>query len=134
MRGFKMGARKTTQQFVDEMKAVNPSITILGEYIGNKQKIQYMCKNGHINEATPDSLLHSHGCKVCNGGTRKSHSDFVKQVETINQNTRVIGQYVNHKTPVECQCLIHNVQFSALPVSLLRGGGCTLCKNEKLAT
>lgn len=36
-------ARKSTEEFIDELKAINPNIVILGEYVNNKTKIAAKC-------------------------------------------------------------------------------------------
>ena len=46
--GLGMGQRKTTQQFIDEMAQVNPSIRVLGEYTNSKKPIDIKCNRcGH---------------------------------------------------------------------------------------
>ena len=122
--------RKTTESFKQEMKLINPDIIILGEYQGYKTKIKYQCKKGHINYATPDSLLHKHGCRICNGGAVKTQEEFESSVYCVNPNIKIIGQYVNYTTPIKCECLIHHKVIYPYPTSLLRGGGCSLCRDE----
>ena len=59
--------RKSTSQFTNEVKTINPEITILGEYVNSHTKILAKCNNCQ-NEflITPNSLLNGHGCKNCN--------------------------------------------------------------------
>lgn len=59
--------RKTTQQFIEEMKKRNPNISILGEYINAHTKIHVRCNQcGRSFLSAPNSLLNGHGCKECN--------------------------------------------------------------------
>ena len=40
-------------------------ITTIPEYKNNKTKISYICKRGHLNTVTPESLFSGHWCKRC---------------------------------------------------------------------
>ena len=59
-------ATKTTDQFKDELRLINPTIKILGTYKNNKTKILAKClKCGHEWNVVPASLLNGHGCPIC---------------------------------------------------------------------
>ena len=65
VRGNKL-ERKSTERFVDELKAINPNIIVNSEYINNKTKINVECTVcGHIWDVVPASLLNGHGCPKC---------------------------------------------------------------------
>ena len=58
--------KKSTAQFVDELKTINQNIVVNGEYINNKTKINVECTEcGHIWNVVPASLLNGHGCPKC---------------------------------------------------------------------
>ena len=58
--------KKSTAQFVDELKTINPNIVVNSEYINNKTKINVECTEcGHIWNVVPASLLNGHGCPKC---------------------------------------------------------------------
>ena len=128
-----MAKKVTTENFVQRMKVINPEIKILGEYENNRKKIKYQCMHGHINYATPSSLLANHGCPNCNGGARYSQDKFVKRVHDINPNIEILGAYINYQTPVKCRCLIHDIVITPYPTSLLKGGGCPKCRDDRFA-
>ena len=57
---------KTHDQFMKEMKEINPDIEILGEYVNNHTKIKCRCLiDGYEWDATPDHLLRDRGCPRC---------------------------------------------------------------------
>ena len=57
---------KTHQQFLDEIKQINPFVKILETYINNDTKILCECLQCHKNwKVTPHSLLSGHGCPHC---------------------------------------------------------------------
>ena len=59
--------RKTTEEFINELKEVNGDIEVLGEYVNNKTKIKCRCRvDGYIWEMTPNNLLNNQGCPKCN--------------------------------------------------------------------
>ena len=59
-------ASKTTEQFCQEVKNINPTIKIIGEYINNKTKILAECSVcGKQWEVVPASILNGHGCPKC---------------------------------------------------------------------
>ncbi|MCR5739226.1 MAG: hypothetical protein K6G43_05365 [Lachnospiraceae bacterium] len=65
-------AAKTTEQFVAELKTINDSLEVLGEYKNNKTKIKTRClRCGHEWEVVAASLLNGHGCPKCSRKNRK---------------------------------------------------------------
>ncbi len=61
-----MAVRKTHEQFVDELQAINPRIKILGEYKTAITKIQVQCEDcGNIWDTKPSLLLCGRGCPEC---------------------------------------------------------------------
>ena len=61
--------RKTNDQFLKELKLVNPDISPLEIYRGYNEKIQFQCKHGHVWESTPHYVLSGYGCPYCSGNT-----------------------------------------------------------------
>ena len=59
--------RKTTAQFIEELKEINPDIEVIGEYKNNKTNIECLCKKcNNTWSPTPHSLLgKKSGCPVC---------------------------------------------------------------------
>ena len=58
--------RKKEEKFINELKLINPNITILGHYINNKTHIETKCNIcGCIWNGTPVHLLHGSGCPEC---------------------------------------------------------------------
>lgn len=124
--------KKTTEQFVAEMKIINPLISVDGEYVNNKKKIQLHClKCGHQWEATPNSVLRGGGCLKCSGLMQKTQDQFVSQMAQLYPNIIVIGEYKNNKIPVKCHCNICGNDFWQNPHSFLDAkSGCTFCSKS----
>lgn len=87
---------KNTDEFVEEMKLINPNLTILGEYINSRTKIQYKCNIcGYINSANAQSLLDGVGCPKCN------HSKGEKLIAQYLDINNII--YVSQKRFKNCK-------------------------------
>ena len=132
--------RKPHEQFIKEMKVIHPNIKVLGQYEGNKQPIECECLiDGHKWTPTPHRLLgyYKSGCPVCGAINRikthtKSHETFIKELEIINKNILVLGEYKGARNSIPCKCKICNFEWSPLPDNLLsKNSGCPHCKNYK---
>ena len=127
-------ARKTTEQFIKELEEINPNIEVLGEYINANTKILCKCKiDNHIWETIPINLIHNNsGCPICGGNTRKTTEQFIKELEEINPNIEVLGEYINAQTKIKCRCRIDGYEWETKPNSLLSmNSGCPKCNNSK---
>lgn len=61
------GRYKTTEDFIKEMKEINPNIEIIGEYNGSEKPIKCRCKIcNHIWNPIGRSLKNNQGCPNCN--------------------------------------------------------------------
>ena len=61
-----VGRHKTTEEFINEIKQINDSINIIGEYVDSKTKVRCRCNIcGHEWLAMPGNLRYS-GCPECN--------------------------------------------------------------------
>lgn len=132
-----MGKKKrTTKQFIEEMKVKNPNIEILGEYIGYDSKIDCECKIcSHKWSTTPHSLLSKKGCPMCYNNrrgktSRKPHEQFMKEFYEKNPNAnniKILNEYIKSDINMDCECKICDHQWSTTPSTLLRGSNCPKC-------
>lgn len=133
-----MSKKKTHQEYIEELAIKNPTIEAVGQYIGAKTSILHHCMVHDIYwNTTPDRALQGVGCPECKKEQLhrckcKTHEQYVKEVEAVNTNVLVIGEYINASTPIEHYCKKHNVYWNAYPDSILRGGGCKECGKEKI--
>ena len=120
---------KSNSQFIIELKAVAPTIEVMGEYITTHKHIQIKCTEcGHIWSAMPSNLLRGYGCPICNGGIRKDPQIFHQQMQELHPDIEVLEDYIgtNHKIKFRCK-RCGNV-FSARPSQLIdRKGNCPAC-------
>jgi|GEM_PF-295567 len=126
-------SRKSSNQFANELKAVNPTIELLEPYTSSSIKVKCYCLVcGNIWSALPHSLLKGHGCPKCafkkNGLAQSiSHDDFVQMVHKKNPNITIIGRYVNSRTTIKARCNNCGYEWDAYPYTLSKGDGCVKC-------
>ena len=113
------------------------SIEILGKYQSMNKRIECKC-NIHDVIWYPKTANLSNGCGCPECATHRirhanlsTHQKFVEKVSKLNNEIRVIGEYINSKEPIDFQCSEGHV-WSAQPNSILNGSGCPYCSNKKV--
>lgn len=134
-----MPRRKTHDEYVAELAIKNPNAIVLGKYSGGRVPILHRCLI-HNNEweITPASVLSGAGCDKCHkekigNVLKKSHSQYVDELRKLNPFVEVIETYINSSTPITHKCLIHNVEWKPIPISVLKGCGCPICHSERIS-
>lgn len=124
---------KNHNVFVEEMRIVNPNITIISQYIGTDNPIYVKCNiDGFEWKTTPYRLLQGHKCKECiNREMRLSNDDFVIRVNQVSPNLQMLDKYFNSNTYIKYKCMDCGLIHKALPSNLLHGYGCPVCNKSK---
>lgn len=129
--------RLSQEEFVNKMKITNPTIEVVGKYINMFTHAKCKCNVcGHIWDANPSSLYQKHGCPICglqkiSKSKRKTHTEFIQQISTINPDIEILSEYITEKQKVKCRCKIDGNTWYASPDNLLQGYGCPACKESK---
>lgn len=133
------GRKKTTNDFIDEMKKVNKNIKIIGDYSGSHNLIRCKCLIDNYEwESYASNLLNkSAGCPECAKNNIKkieslSDNEFKERLKQVNENVILLDKYVNTNTKLNFKCLIHNHIFVTSPRNFLyKGGkGCPYCNQS----
>ena len=103
------------------------------EYINNRTKLKWVCKNGHIWEASPDSIngyRRSHGswCPIC-ANRKKLTIEYVKdQIENkLHPGSKLISaEYKSNSTKLELICETGH-PFEMRWTSINNGHWCPYC-------
>lgn len=120
--------RKTHEEFINEMKTINPAILVVGTYVNCSTKIEFKClKCNHIWKAVPNSLVQGHGCPVCANNQQKTHKRFVSEIHDINPYIDILGEYKTARTPLKVKCTICGNEWVSKPYRLLNGAQCQNC-------
>ena len=130
----------TPEQFREEMRCINPTIEVIGEYVRSNKGVECRCSMcGSIWYPTPANLRQGHGCRTC--ATQKQadrgrmpHEEYVERLKESNPNLTILDRYVNSSSEITVQCKIHGCISKRNAHSLLSGGyGCPECKKEALS-
>lgn len=130
-------AKKTTKQFKQELSVINKDITVIGEYTGNRNKVECSCNIcGHKWEANPYSLLKGMGCPCCAKIKRQNYrrytpESFKEKVFNINPDIELLTDFKKSTETIAVKCKICGYEWSPKACSLIQGRGCPKCSHKK---
>ena len=125
--------KKTNNEFLKELKKINPDIQPLEEYINAKTKIKVKCNIcDYVWGSQPDNLLQGYGCPKCAGNARLTNEEFLEKLGEINPNISVLEKYSNYNTKIKVRCNICNTEWKSKPGNLLNNRGCLKCSIKKV--
>lgn len=124
---------KTQEEYVRQVSIANPTVEVLGEYVNTATPILHKCLKHNVEwYASPQHILEGCGCVECRG--EKIYNSKVKCLDTyknevnkINENIEVIGEYINARTPILHKCKICGCNWNTSPDNILHGYGCPIC-------
>ena len=122
---------KSHEQYVNELKKINPNIEVVGNYTNANTSILHKCLiDGYKWKARPGNILNGTGCPKCAGSITKTHEEYIHEAALINPNIKVTGRYINRTVPITHKCFIDGYEWNAAPFSILRGTGCPKCSGK----
>lgn len=133
---------RTNTEFIEELKAINPNITVISDYEVINERVAVRCNVCGL-EWSPlaYSLLSGKGCPHCSAikGAKKrkgvlaakSNDQFKEEVRVINPTIEILGKYVNNKTKILARCLVCGHEWNVVPASLINGHGCPVCARKR---
>lgn len=129
---------KSHEDFIEDVKNKNANIKILSKYNGIKNRVDCKCliHNTNFNMYPNHILRGATGCKECikiknHLSGLKSHEQFIKEANYINDKIKIIGKYNGAKERVEVKCLKCGVVWNPVASSILSGCGCPHCKKSR---
>lgn len=129
-----MATKRTHEQFIEELRRINPSVEIIGQYVSTNTKIKCRCRScGNVWDTIPKVLLNGSACRKCSfiamgKARRKSNEQFIEELRNVNRDIVPLEIYVNDSTKIECKCSVCGHIWKVLPNRILRGSGCPSCK------
>lgn len=125
--------KKLTQEHVYQ-KIKEKEITLISKYKNTRTKVSVKCDVcGYEWNTQTNVLLNTKcGCPNCFGNAKKTTTTFISELEKINPNITILGEYINNKSPILCKCKIDQNQWESTPNNLLSGEGCPVCKAKKV--
>lgn len=131
-------ARKTQQEYINELSNKKPNIEVIGKYVSLKTIIEHKCKIcGHEWMARPDNLLYNkNGCPKCGKRASVTFGEVIERMNTINKNIEInsnidINKIVKVKEKISVRCKKCNYTWYSAINNLLSGKSCPICKNSK---
>ena len=96
------------------------------------EKIDCVCKIcGYEWETTSLSLLERKGCPKCNNRVRKTHEEFLQELNEVNPNVELLSEYVNNNTKIKRRCLLCG-DISIMFPNNIKNGNCKGCASIKM--
>lgn len=130
--------RKSEAQYVQELALSNPTIKLVGTYIDANTPTEHYCEIHKVaSEITPYNALHGAGCVKCHfekiaNQKRKQQDEYIAELSIKNPTVKLVGTYINARTPIAHYCEIHQIIWNISPCAALQGQGCQQCKNERI--
>lgn len=131
--------KRTNEEFLLEINKMNPTYSILSEYVNCDTNIHCFCNIHNVDfYSTPYNLLKGRcGCELCRrdkigNKNRRTKSEFIDKLKQINEDIEIVGEYTQCKNKIKCKCKIHNEIFYITPDHLIQGEtGCQSCIDIK---
>ena len=124
------GSKRNHYSFVKEMKLKHPNIKVLGRYKGIHEDVECQCLiDSYKWNAEPNGLLNkNNGCPMCAINKRKkTNEQFKQEMKLKHPNIRILGEYIDSCTNIDCECLIDGHKWSPRPNDLSNGKSCPIC-------
>lgn len=125
--------------FKSEIEKIEPKIEILGNYINYDTPILCRCREHNYKwKGLPSILLKGGGCKYCASekrilARRKTTEKFKTEMQIVNSNIEIIGEYTGSHNYIECRCKLHNIKWKSYACNLLnKSATCPKCSKEHL--
>jgi len=123
-----MSARKSTEEFIKELKVKQPDIEIIGEYFGSRSYVKVRClKCGHEWMSMVTNLLGGKGCPNCAKAIRGK-----KRTKKLCIFQRRVGKYKNAKTNIHLRCLCCGHEWDVSPDIILHRASCPACRKKEI--
>lgn len=88
-------------------------------------------KCGYEWNTKPTNILKIKGCPKCLNPKRKSHKEFLKDLEDRNIQVELLSPYINYTTKIKRKCLMCEDISEMLPCDILNGC-CKGCYKDKM--
>ena len=142
--GWRSGNALTHGEFMERLMERQPlfadgTYEVVGTYKSRLTPILCRCHRcGHDWEMTPRSLLQNGGCRNCGRkergkARRKTHEEFVAQVDRVNRHYDhgkgfvILGKYRGDRERVRCRCLVDGHEWEPMATSLIHTSGPSGC-------
>ncbi len=102
------------------------------KYIGNKHKLKWQCRKGHVWLASPSNISRGQWCPYCSGRAGKDLK-YYSQFAVKNGGKCLSPNYLNSKTKLRWQCANGHI-WMAEPNKIAMGAWCSKCVGNSQGT
>jgi len=129
----------TTDEFIERSNKIHNSKYdySLVDYKNNNIKVKIICSKHGIFEQQPSHHLNGEGCQKCayeqvSLKLSSNTEEFIEKSKKIHGNKYdySLVDYKGNNIKIDIICKKHGI-FEQMPLSHLRGNGCSNCKNSK---
>lgn len=119
---------KTHEEFIEEIRKINPNIKIINKYINSSTKMTCECPYGHTWTTAAHHLKEGTGCPICAKNNRKkTNAQFLEELKSKNINIEPINEYKGANDSIYFRCKIDGHIWKNRPSNVLFGQGCPKC-------
>lgn len=121
---------RDTNQFISEMRIINPNVEVMGEFVDLNTKIRCRCLTCGFDQwyPTPGNLLQGHGCIKCAGHMPYTDETYRMKLKSIHPQIEVLGEYNGSGKNIAVKCLKCGNEWAPKAGALLRQKGCKVCR------
>ncbi len=101
---------------------------LLEQYKGGHSPILCKCPAGHKQMKRPSGFLNSRGCCRCSGLSKKTRQEVEREFSSLGW--KLVGEYINTSTPVECVCPLGHKVNKSLDCLRISPYGCVVCAGQ----
>ena len=86
---------------------------------------------GHQWKISPSNFFSGKRCPKCAGNTKKDTTSYVREVENLDENYKVLDKYKNNQEKIKMLHTECGNQFEMRPADFLTGQRCPHCKQSR---
>jgi len=118
------------KSYADNIRSVfeESGWSMLEDYKRYHRPILCECPNGHRQMKAPSGFLGGKGCQKCAGLCRRTRQEVEKEFSDLGW--RLVGEYVNTSTPVECMCPMGHAVKKSIDCIRISPVGCVVCSGQ----
>ena len=128
--------QRTHEEYLLELKNINPYIEVLEEYIDSNTSILHRCIKHDIEwYVSPANILQGHGCEKCrrdkiSNKLSKTHEQYILELKSSNPNIIPLEEYKGANIQILHKCLLDDYEWMATPANMLYSCGCPKCSQR----
>jgi thiol-disulfide isomerase/thioredoxin len=119
------GKSKYTIEVMDKWARENNGKCLSRNYVNVDTQLEWMCSEGHVWKATPNTIQQGHWCLKCSGRERLTIEEM-RQIASERGGKCLSTEYVNNNTKLKWQCAEGHV-WEAVPGAIKSGQWCSNC-------